>query len=40
MKKLLHVGPGQARIENTTAGFNNGQWQEMRLDIDLSLIHI
>jgi predicted SAM-dependent methyltransferase len=37
MKKLLHVGPGHAHIENTTAGFNNGQWQELRLDIDPSV---
>jgi predicted SAM-dependent methyltransferase len=34
MKKLLHVGCGNARIEHTTQGFNNGQWQEIRLDID------
>ena len=37
MKKLLHVGPGHSRIEHTTAGFNNGQWQELRLDIDPSV---
>jgi predicted SAM-dependent methyltransferase len=34
MQKLLHVGCGNARIEHTTPGFNNGQWQEIRLDID------
>jgi predicted SAM-dependent methyltransferase len=37
MKKLLHIGPGTARIEQTTPGFNNGQWQELRLDIDPSV---
>jgi predicted SAM-dependent methyltransferase len=34
MKKLLHVGPGNARIKDTSPGFNNGQWQELRLDIN------
>ena len=34
MKILLHVGPGHARLEHTTPGFNNGHWQELRLDID------
>lgn len=37
MKKLLHVGPGHSRLVNTTPGFNNGQWQEVRLDIDPSV---
>ena len=37
MKKLLHVGPGHARLEHTTPGFNNGHWQELRLDIDPSV---
>jgi hypothetical protein len=37
MKKLLHVGPGHARLEHTTPGFNNGHWQEWRLDIDPSV---
>ena len=37
MKKLLHVGPGRARLEHTTPGFNNGHWQEWRLDIDPSV---
>lgn len=34
MKKLLHVGCGQKKIESTTAGFNNGDWTEIRFDID------
>jgi hypothetical protein len=34
MKKFLHVGCGQARKEQTTKGFNNGSWQEIRFDID------
>ena len=34
MKKLLHIGPGNSRIQQTTPGFNNGEWQEIRLDID------
>lgn len=37
MKKLLHIGPGNSRIDQTTQGFNNGQWQELRLDIDPSV---
>ena len=37
MKKLLHIGPGPSRIAQTTQGFNNGQWQELRLDIDPSV---
>jgi SAM-dependent methyltransferase len=37
MKTLLHIGPGNSRIEQTTKGFNNGQWQELRLDIDPSV---
>lgn len=34
MKKLLHVGCGQNRIKQTTVGFQNGLWKEIRLDID------
>jgi len=34
MRKLLHVGCGAAKIEHTTPGFNNGEWEEVRLDID------
>ncbi len=34
MKTLLHVGCGGNRIEKTTRGFNNGDWIEVRLDID------
>jgi len=34
MKKLLHVGCGSSWIEQTTPGFNNGSWSEVRLDIN------
>lgn len=34
MKKFLHVGCGRLTKANTTAGFNNDGWQEVRLDID------
>jgi predicted SAM-dependent methyltransferase len=34
MKKLLHVGCGAARLQQTTPGFNNGSWLEIRLDIN------
>lgn len=34
MKKFLHVGCGSAKREHTTKGFNDGTWQEIRLDID------
>ena len=34
MKQLLHVGCGRSRKDNTTAGFNNSEWNEIRLDID------
>ena len=33
-RKLLHVGCGPKRKEQTTAGFNTPEWQEIRLDID------
>ncbi len=36
-KTLLHVGPSFFRIENTTAGFNDGNWTELRYDIDGSV---
>jgi SAM-dependent methyltransferase len=36
-KTLLHVGPSFFRIENTTAGFNDGSWTELRYDIDESV---
>jgi SAM-dependent methyltransferase len=36
-KTLLHVGPSFFRIENTTAGFNDGTWTELRYDIDESV---
>ncbi len=36
-KTLLHVGPSTYRIENTTLGFNDGSWDELRYDIDPSV---
>lgn len=36
-RKLLHVGCGTARPERMPACFTNGQWQEIRLDIDQSV---
>ena len=33
-KKLLHVGCGQKRKNQTTAGFNTDDWIEIRYDID------
>ena len=32
--KLLHVGCGEKSIGQTTKGFNNGDWIEIRYDID------
>jgi SAM-dependent methyltransferase len=37
MKTLLHVGCGPKKIDKTTKGFNQGDWQELRLDIDESV---
>ena len=34
MRSFLHVGCGSATKEQTTAGFNDGSWQEIRFDID------
>ncbi len=34
MKTLLHVGCGASTIKQTTAGFNDGLWQEIRFDIN------
>ncbi|HTR00966.1 MAG TPA: methyltransferase domain-containing protein [Candidatus Acidoferrum sp.] len=34
MNTLLHVGCGNARIQHTTAGFNDGTWRELRVDIN------
>ena len=34
MKTLLHVGCGTARQAQTTRGFNQANWRELRLDID------
>lgn len=37
MPTLLHVGCGPKRKDRTTPGFNQPQWQELRLDIDVSV---
>lgn len=37
MKTFLHVGCGPQRKETTTPGFNTPEWQEIRLDIDVSV---
>jgi predicted SAM-dependent methyltransferase len=37
MKTLLHVGCGPKKIDKTTKGFNQGDWTELRLDIDESV---
>ena len=34
---LLHVGCGPKRKDRTTPGFNQPQWRELRLDIDVSV---
>ena len=34
MKKLLHVGCGPKRKDQTTREFSQAEWQEVRLDID------
>jgi hypothetical protein len=34
MKTLLHIGCGYSTIKQTTSGFNDGSWQEIRFDID------
>lgn len=34
MKKLLHVGCGSSYIAQTTPGFNDGSWLEIRVDIN------
>ena len=34
MSRFLHVGCGRATKANTIAAFNNGVWEEVRLDID------
>ena len=34
MKKLLHVGCGFKRKQQTTPAFNSSEWNEIRLDID------
>jgi len=33
MKNLLHVGCGSSRLAQTTPGFNDGSWREIREDI-------
>lgn len=37
MKTFLHIGCGPKRKDQTTRGFNNSGWQELRLDIDASV---
>lgn len=37
MKKFLHVGCGPKRKQQTTNGFNQPEWSEIRLDIDASV---
>ena len=37
MNKLLHIGCSHNRISSTTKGFNDGSWEEIRLDIDESV---
>lgn len=37
MRTLLHVGCGPKRKDQTTAGFNTPEWNEVRLDIDPSV---
>ena len=34
MKKLLHIGCGASRLQQTTSGFNDGSWLEIRFDIN------
>ena len=34
MKKFLQGGWGFSRQQDTTPGFNDGTWQEIRFDID------
>ena len=36
-KTFLHVGCGRQRKDATTQGFNTGEWDELRLDIDPSV---
>jgi hypothetical protein len=38
MPTFLHVGCGPKRKERTTSGFNSPDWQEVRLDIDPSVM--
>jgi ubiquinone/menaquinone biosynthesis C-methylase UbiE len=37
MNAFLHVGCGPKHKDRTTAGFNNDDWREIRLDIDESV---
>jgi hypothetical protein len=37
MKTLLHVGCGTSDIRHLPAYFNDGQWIELRYDIDASV---
>ena len=38
MHKLLHIGCGPKHKNQTTRGFNTDHWQEIRLDIDDSVL--
>ena len=38
MKTFLHVGCGQKHKNQTTAAFNSPDWEELRLDIDASVL--
>lgn len=38
MPTFLHIGCGQKRKDQTTAGFNSPDWQEVRFDIDESVV--
>ena len=39
MKTFLHVGCDPKRKNQTTRGFNSDDWQEVRLDMALALVH-
>jgi predicted SAM-dependent methyltransferase len=38
MRSMLHVGCGPKRVEQTTKGFRNSDWNEVRYDIDPSVV--
>ena len=37
LKTLLHVGCGPLTLANTTQGFGNDGWREIRMDVDESV---